>query len=205
MLREFQAEISRLKAQLAERQQGRAASAAGTPEKLAMQAAAAPAASEGGAASNGSDNSAADVRAVAIRRSMRAELQQQMRTAASLEALAKARQAIEQQARYRWMAAGLAMAVAACVHVCAPVAASTVHQTSCACSDWPGRQRLEAELASRSATLEERQHAEAVLATQQAELQSYAAEVEREERERLALEQRIRAMESKVSGRERAA
>lgn len=104
------------------------------------------------------------------------------------------------------------------------------------------RQRLEADLAGRSASLEERQHAAALLAVQQAELQArgvargqhagpirplglppcsaclavsvppepashppnpaqaYAAEVEREQRERLALEQRIRAMESKVGG-----
>ncbi len=63
------------------------------------------------------------------------------------------------------------------------------------------RQRLEAELASKGATLEERQRAEAQLAARRAELQSCVAEVEREERERLALEQRIRAMESKAGGR----
>ena len=63
----------------------------------------------------------------------------------------------------------------------------------------PPRQRLESELASRSASLEERQHAAALLAAQQAELQAYAAEVEREQQERLQMEQRIRAMESKAS------
>ncbi|KAL4436755.1 hypothetical protein ABPG75_003894 [Micractinium tetrahymenae] len=164
MLREFQAEIARLKAQLSERQQSRAASAGSrgaSLEKLSTQAASSAAgtgtASVGNSA-GGSSGGAADARAAAIRQSMRAELQQQLRKAASLEALAKARQAIEQQAR----------------------------------------RRLEAELASKSASLEERQHAEALLAAQQAELQAYAAEVEREQRERLALEQRIRAMESKV-------
>ena len=60
------------------------------------------------------------------------------------------------------------------------------------------RQRLEAELASRSASVEERQHAAALVAAQAAELQAYAAEVEREQQEQLLLEQRIRAMESKV-------
>ena len=63
------------------------------------------------------------------------------------------------------------------------------------------RQRLEAELASRSASLEDRQHAAALLAAQQAELQAYGAEVEREQQEQLAMEQRIRAMESKASWR----
>jgi len=67
------------------------------------------------------------------------------------------------------------------------------------------RQRLEAELASKTATLEERQHAAALLAAQQAELQAYAAEVEQEQQERLALEQRIRAMESKVGQEQRGA
>lgn len=110
---------------------------------------------------------------------------------------------------------------------------------------WFCRQRLEAELASTTASLEERQHAASLLAAQQAELQvgdtvdrrmggavrlhepshmvdtpggthrggasetghslplalhpqAYAAEVEQEQAERLALEQRIRTMESKV-------
>ena len=105
MLREFQAEIARLKTQLAERQQARAASAGGSPEKQAMQAAAA-AASAGGTAGAGNDSGTVDAHAAAIRKSMRAELQRQMRKAVSLEALAKARQAIEQQARYGGAAAG---------------------------------------------------------------------------------------------------
>jgi len=41
-----------------------------------------------------------DARAAAIRHAMRAELQQQLRQAATVEALAKARQALEQQARW---------------------------------------------------------------------------------------------------------
>lgn len=98
MLREFPAEIARLKAQLLERQQQPAASASlGSPEKLAALGAAAAAASSGGG--GGAGAMAAEARAAAIRQAMRAELQHTMRQAASVEALAKARQAIEAQAR----------------------------------------------------------------------------------------------------------
>ncbi len=106
MLREFQAEIARLKAQLAERQQQRAASAGlGSPEKAAALGAAAAAGSGSGSAGT----MAAEARAAAIRQAMRAELQRSMRQAASVEALAKARQAIEAQARWGW---GVAVGVA---------------------------------------------------------------------------------------------
>ena len=99
MLREFQAEIARLKAQLAERQQQRAASAGvGSPEKAAALGAAAAAVGSNGGGS--ASTMAAEARAAAIRQAMRAELQRTMRQAASVEALAKARQAIEAQARW---------------------------------------------------------------------------------------------------------
>lgn len=62
----------------------------------------------------------------------------------------------------------------------------------------PCRKRLEVEMAALAASQQERQHAEALLAAQLAELQAYAAEVEREQQERLLLEQRIRAMESQA-------
>ncbi|PSC70144.1 kinesin-ii motor [Micractinium conductrix] len=159
MLREFQEEIARLKSQLAERQQARVASANpsrnGSPEKPSSLGSTL---NSSGGSSSGGGTAGVDARAAAIRQAMRAELQRQLRQAANVEALAKARQAIEQQAR----------------------------------------QRLEAELASTTASLEERQHAASLLAAQQAELQAYAAEVEQEQAERLALEQRIRTMESKV-------
>ena len=105
MLREFQDEIARLKAQLAERQQqgggggggggGGSGSQGGSPDKAA--------AALGAAAGSGSSSAAVDARAAAIRKAMRAELEQQLRQAVTLEALAKARQAIEQQARWGGM------------------------------------------------------------------------------------------------------
>lgn len=114
MLREFQAEIARLKTQLAERQQGRVASAGsrgGSPEKVSLVAAAGGSggltsasgnydASGSGNYGSSSGSSMADARVAAIRQSMRAELQRQLRQAVTVEALAKARKAIEQQARY---------------------------------------------------------------------------------------------------------
>lgn len=108
MLREFQAEIERLKAQLAERRGG---SGAATPAAAAGKAGAAPATAgissgSGGSAAAGSapggggnGGAAMDARAAAIRQSVRAELERQLRQAASVEALARARQAVEQQAR----------------------------------------------------------------------------------------------------------
>ena len=108
MLREFQDEIARLKAQLAERQQqgsgggggSGGSSLGGSPDKSAAPLGAAAGGSGcGGSSSSSSSSFAADARAAAIRRSMRAELERQLRQAVTVEALAKARQAIEQQAR----------------------------------------------------------------------------------------------------------
>ena len=107
MLREFQDEIARLKAQLAERQQqgsgsgsggsvGSSSTLGGSPDKAAATLGAA---ARGGAGVSSSSNAAVDARAAAIRRSMRAELERQLRQAVTVEALAKARQDSEQQAR----------------------------------------------------------------------------------------------------------
>ena len=102
MLREFQAEIARLKAQLAERQQQRATgtsgpgSQGGSPEKAAPVG---PISSGVGSGGSGAGSAAVDARAASIRQAMRAELERQLRQAATLDALTKARAAIEQRAR----------------------------------------------------------------------------------------------------------
>lgn len=107
MLREFQEEIARLKAQLAGRQQQCAGSAgllrSGSPDKAALLGTAGSGGASGGsggASVGASSSGAVEARAAAIRHSMRVELERQLKQAVSVEALAKARQAIEQQARW---------------------------------------------------------------------------------------------------------
>ncbi|GAB4823122.1 hypothetical protein N2152v2_010168 [Parachlorella kessleri] len=60
------------------------------------------------------------------------------------------------------------------------------------------QQRLEAELAVKHASEEERQRAAQALEQRRSELQQYVAAAEQEQQEKLLLKQRIRAMESKV-------
>jgi hypothetical protein len=62
----------------------------------------------------------------------------------------------------------------------------------------PCRKRLEVEMAALAASQQERQHAEALLAAQQAELQAYAAEVEREQQERLLLDPHLAGQVSQL-------
>lgn len=108
MLREFQEEIARLRAQLAERQQARAASAGGTPAggspdkagALGPGGGGAPGEERGGGSGQAQSGAGAEAGAAAIRQSVRADLERQLRRAATTEALAKARQAIEAQARW---------------------------------------------------------------------------------------------------------
>ena len=151
MLREFQEEIARLKAQLRERQlcAGSSSSSAGT---------AAPAPSPGSSGSGKSLVGAWEERAAALRDKLRTDVERQLRQAASVEGLQRARQALEQESQ----------------------------------------QRLAAEAASLQASDGERQRITAALAAQQAEVSAVLAEVEAQQQERLQLEQRIRAMESKV-------
>ena len=87
MLREFQQEIERLKAQLAERQQ---------------RSARPPSAAPPGAA--GGDGQPVAASQAALRSAVRRDLQAQLRQAASVEGLAKAREAAEQSARARFAA-----------------------------------------------------------------------------------------------------
>lgn len=156
MLREFCKEIARLKAQLAERQRcgGSAAPAAvadGLPPTI-ISSAALHASSSGGAVG------AWEERWAGLRDSLRTSIEQQLRQAASVDGLQRARAVLESQAQAR----------------------------------------LAAEAAALQASDSERQRVANALAAQQAELAAALAVVEAQQVERLALEGRIRAMESKV-------